>query len=226
MLEIWRKTGADIVRARKLPDENEPWRQRVRRRLFNRIFTRLSGVDLADASDFMLITRRVRQTWLAMEERNLFFRGMIAWLGFRVETIPFTVAHRQDGKSKWSTAALFRLAATALTSFSTLPLRLAMGVGVVFMLVSLLGMIYSLVYKLLGLAAPGFTTVILLQFFIGSLILLSLGVIGEYLGRIYEEVKRRPRFIIADRLGVDAAPPPAAATPDRTYANSKEAAQE
>jgi polyisoprenyl-phosphate glycosyltransferase len=201
MLEIWRKSGADVVRARKLADDKEPWAQHTRRRIFNAIFTRLSGVDLADASDFMLISRRVRQTWLAMEERNLFFRGMIAWLGFKVETIPFAVADRSDGKSKWSARALAHLAATALTSFSTLPLRLAMLVGVVFLFVAIAGMLYSLVYKLLGLAKPGFTTVIILQFFIGSLILLSLGVIGEYLGRIYEEVKRRPRFIVSESTG-------------------------
>lgn len=207
MVEVWRKSGADIVRARKLPNEKESWRLRLQRRFFNGIFTRLSGVDLTDAADFMLISRRVRQTWLAMEERNLFFRGMIAWLGFKVENIPFAVGDRQDGRSKWSTTALVRLGATALTSFSTLPLRLAMVVGVVFMLISVVGMIYSLVYKFLGFAKPGFTTVILLQFFIGSLILLSLGVIGEYLGRIYEEVKRRPRFIISDRLGGESASP-------------------
>ena len=133
-----------------------------------------------------------------MGERNLFFRGMVAWLGFDRREVSFRVPDRIVGSSGWSIFRLIRLAVTAVTSFSSASLHIVTLVGGIFLLFAALLGVQTLINKLSGIAVSGFTTVILLQLIVGSMLMISLGIIGEYIARIYEEVKRRPRYLVRD----------------------------
>lgn len=198
MVRIWRSGAADVIEATKETGSRESIVVGWRRRLFSVAMRRLAGLDLEGASDFRLFTRPVREAWLRMGEKNLFFRGMLAWLGFRRVKVPFRVADRAAGKSRWSTSQLVAFALGSLTAFSNVPVRLASLLGFTFSGFAAVFGTYALVLKLSGSALTGFTTVILLQLIVGSGMFLSLGIIGEYVGRIYEEVKNRPRYVISD----------------------------
>jgi hypothetical protein len=176
--------------------------------VFNFLMTRLSGFHLAGASDFKLLDRKVVEAWLRMSETQLFYRGMVAWLGFRRATVPFDVVDRPMGHSAWSWIRLVRLAVTALTSFSSLPLHGVTLMGL-FFLVAAVGVGAQVLYMYTtGQAVTGFTTVILLQLGIGAITMVSLGIIGEYVASIYHETKRRPRYVIADDFATPDEPVP------------------
>lgn len=198
MMAHWR-AGADIVEAVKRFREEESWFSRIRAKIFNTFFSYFSGFDLHDASDFKLMDHRVLEAWRSMGERNLFFRGMCAWLGFKRVQIQFDVRERVDGQSNWSLMQLVRLAVTAVTSFSSVPLHLVTLTGIAFTFFAIILGIQTLYLKFSGNAIDGFTTVILLLLVIGAVVMLGLGIIGTYITRIYEEVKARPRFIVAER---------------------------
>jgi polyisoprenyl-phosphate glycosyltransferase len=161
---------------------------------------KLAGVNLKGVSDFKLMNRRVVDAWQQMQERNVFFRGMTAWLGFKHVQIPFEVPQRAAGATGWSFAKRMKLALTGISAFSSLPLQFVTIAGLLFFGFSVLFGIYTLVLQLAGRSVSGFATVILLLLIIGSLLMLSLGIIGEYLARIYEEVKGRPRYVIASSI--------------------------
>ena len=196
MLEAWTQ-GADVVEAVKVYRSSHPGRTRAN--LFYRLFAALTGEDLQGASDFKLMDRRVLDAWRSLGERNLFFRGMHAWLGFRRVQLPFEVPERAGGHTGWSAWALLRLAITAVTSFSSAPLQLISLAGGAFAVFALVLGVQTLYQKMSGHALDGFTTVILLLLVIGSVTMLGLGIIGSYIARIYDEVKARPRYIIAER---------------------------
>jgi polyisoprenyl-phosphate glycosyltransferase len=201
MVRLWQTSGVDIVEAVKSKRGPESFTQRFGALLFYVVFSKLAGVDLKGTSDFKLMSRRALNAWLHMEERNVFFRGMTAWLGFARVQIPFEVPVRAAGKTGWSLPTRFKLALTGLSAFSWLPLQFVTLAGLVFFIFSVLFGIYTLALQLTGRSVSGFATVILLLLIIGSLLMLSLGIIGEYLARIYEEVKRRPRYVIASSIG-------------------------
>jgi dolichol-phosphate mannosyltransferase len=138
-----------------------------------------------------------------MPENQTFFRAMASWTGYRTAKVSFDVQEPRRGKSRWSTLALFKLALGAITSYSSLPMQVVTGFGIIFFIFSVVLMIQTLVMKLSGRAVEGFTTVILLLLIIGSVIMFSLGVIGLYLSRIYNEIKRRPRYLIDQKMGFD-----------------------
>jgi glycosyltransferase involved in cell wall biosynthesis len=161
---------------------------------------KLSGFKLKGASDFKLIDQRVLDTWLAMRERNVFFRGMTAWMGFTTIQVPFEVGPRRAGKSGWSYLRRAKLALIGITTFSSFPLHFVTFAGVIFFIFAVGLGIQTLYLKLAGRAFTGFATVILLELIIGSLLMISLGIIGEYLARIYEEVKGRPRYIVTESI--------------------------
>lgn len=202
MVRLWRDEKVEVVEAQKTRSHRESMAVRTRRRIFNSLVRKTSGFDLNEASDFKLMDRKVIDAWRRMGERSLFFRGMVAWLGFRVTRIPFEVNEGARTGSSWSLLGLLNLALVGLTAFSSLPLRMAGILGGVFFLFAVFSSIYTLAYRMLGHSEPGFTTVILLQIFTSSLILLCLGVIGEYLARIYDEVKARPRFVVTEHTGM------------------------
>src|SRR5438552_3193339 len=200
LIENWRGSGADVVEAFKRKRGRESLASKFGALTFYVILNKLSGFELKGASDFKLLDRRVVDTWLAMRERNVFFRGMTAWMGFRTIQIPFEVGPRRAGKSGWSYLRRAKLALIGITTFSSFPLRLVTFAGTIFFLFAVGLGIQTLYLKIAGRAFTGFATVILLELIIGSLLMISLGIIGEYLARIYEEVKGRPRYIVAESI--------------------------
>lgn len=197
MVSLWQE-GYEVVEAVKEDRGQESSVSRFSASLFYKIMNRLSGFNLENASDFKLMDKKVVAALLQMPERETFFRGMSAWVGYTRKEIYFKVPQRETGKSRWSPLKLVRLAITAFTSFSSLPLQFVTFIGILFMLGSVVLGIQTLVMKLRGLAIGGFTTVILLLLIVGSCLMISLGMIGMYIARIYNEVKARPRYIISE----------------------------
>ena len=200
MVRLWRESQVDVVEAVKVSRGQELIISKIRARVFYYVLKKLSGYDIDNASDYKLINRKVVNAWLTMGERKLFFRGMIAWLGFKRVQLPFEVQERSGGRSRWTTFQLVRLALTAVTSFSSLPLQFVTVFGLIFLVFSIILGGQTLFLKIVGSAVSGFTTVIILLLIIGSFLMISLGIIGDYIGKIYEEVKGRPRYIVAQRI--------------------------
>lgn len=198
MYTIWRSGSVDIVEAVKRSRGDEPFLSRVAANGFYSLFSNMSGINLRNASDFKLMDRRVVDAWKELPERNIFFRGMSAWVGFTRHQIEFDVSERADSVSKWSTLGLLRLALTGITAYTSAPLHLVTVGGMIFIMF-FFGMGISTLYQYsTGQAVSGFSTVILLLLIIGGAILVALGIIGAYLARIYDEVKARPRYLISD----------------------------
>ena len=197
MIKIWQGGDIDIVEAVKASRGKETLFSKITAWMFYMLWNKLSGFELRGASDYKLLDRRAVDAYLKMQERNVFFRGMTAWLGFRRAQIPFEVAERSGGSSGWSIFRLIRLAITGITAFSALPLQLVTFVGFMFLIFSVIFGVYTLALQLYGLSVSGFATVILLILFTGSLLMISLGIVGVYLERIYEEIKFRPRYVIS-----------------------------
>ncbi len=200
MVRMWQNSGADIVEAVKSKRGRESLSSRVGAQLFYFILNRLSGFHFKGASDFKLMNRKAVDAWLKMHERNVFFRGMTVWMGFTTVQIPFEVAPRSVGQSTWSIFKRLKLALVGITAFSSFPLHLVTFSGVIFLVLSVILGLETLYLKLVGQAVSGFATVILLELIIGSFLMISLGIIGEYLARIYEEVKGRPRYLVSDSI--------------------------
>ena len=196
MLRKWQE-GYDIVEGVKLTRGKESLSSRLNAQVFYGLFKIFSGYDLRNASDFKLLDRKVVEHWRSLGEHDTFFRGLSAWLGFKRATFSFEVAARQTGGSKWSIYHLAKLSLNAITGFSAMPLQFVTFLGMILLAGSLIIAIQTLVNWFSGHAASGFTTVILLQLLIGGSIMLSLGLIGIYLARIFTEVKGRPRYIIS-----------------------------
>jgi len=200
MVRLWQTTGADIVEAVKTKRGPESFFGRMGALLFYVMLNKLAGVNLKGVSDFKLMSRKAVNAWLEMPERNVFFRGMTAWLGFTHVQVPFEVPGRAEGSTGWSFPTRLKLALTGISAFSSLPLQFVTIAGLLFFTFSIFFGLYTLVLQLAGRSVSGFATVILLLLIIGSLLMLSLGIIGEYLARIYEEVKRRPRYVVTSSI--------------------------
>jgi glycosyltransferase involved in cell wall biosynthesis len=200
MITLWKK-GYEVVEAVKEDRGGESLTNRFGASLFYKIMHRLSGFSLENASDFKLLDAKVVKALLQMPEKETFFRGLSAWVGYSRARVYFKVQKRKHGKSGWSRVKLFRLAVTAFTSFSSLPLQFVTFIGILFLIGSFILGIQTLVMKFRGLAVDGFTTVILLLLITGSCLMISLGMIGTYIARIYNEVKARPRYIISEECG-------------------------
>ena len=203
MVRLWQSSGADIIEAVKRRRGRESLSSKLGALLFYLILNKLSGFHFKGASDFKLMNRKAVDAWLKMRERNVFFRGMTVWMGFTTVQIPFEVAPRSAGRSTWSILKRLKLALIGITAFSSFPLHLITFAGAVFLGLSVILGVDTLYLKLAGQAVSGFATVILLELIIGSFLMISLGIIGEYLARIYEEVKGRPRYIVAESIESD-----------------------
>jgi len=204
MLNRWKSSGADIVEAVKIRRGRESVASKLGALLFYQVLNKLSGFHFKGASDFKLMNRKAVDAWLQMPERNLFFRGMTVWMGFKTVQVPFEVVARSAGQSAWSAFKRLKLALVGITAFSSFPLHFVTLAGGIFLIVSVVLGVQTVYLKLAGRAVSGFATVILLELVIGSLLMISLGVIGEYLARIYEEVKRRPRYVVMESINTDA----------------------
>lgn len=203
MISIWRQANVEIVEAVKVTRGKESLVVKLGAKFFYTILKKLSGYDLKGASDYKLLDRKAVNAWLKMGERNLFFRGMSAWLGFRNVQIPFQVSARVGGKSGWSIFQLVKLATTGITAFSSSPLHFVSFSGCIFFVFAIILGAQAFYLKFTGRAVDGFTTVIVLLLIIGSLLMISLGIIGMYIARIYEEVKGRPRYLITEQININ-----------------------
>ena len=199
ILAMWEKwnAGAEVVEGIKSDRGKESLGYKLSAGLFYKIMSRLIKMDMSASSDFKLLDRKVVDVLLSLPERNTFFRALTFWAGFRTETVEYEVRERQFGKSKWSLWSLIKYAIANATSFSTLPLQLVTVFGVISIFGSIILFIQTLVRYFMGNSVEGFTTVILLILIIGGFIMLSMGIIGHYIARVYEEVKGRPKYIIS-----------------------------
>jgi dolichol-phosphate mannosyltransferase len=189
--------GADVVFGQRTVRHGESVAKRATSAAFYRLLHRLTDVKIpVDTGDFRLMSRRALNVLLAMPEQHRFIRGMISWIGFRQVALPFERSERFAGATKYPFSKMLRLAVDAVTSFSTRPLRLASYLGFGFGLLGLAGLIYTLGSWLRARTVPGWTSATSIFLLMGSAQLFVLGIIGEYLGRLYMEAKGRPLFII------------------------------
>jgi glycosyltransferase involved in cell wall biosynthesis len=200
MIRLWRN-GSTIVQVVKTGRGRESLLYGAFSYIFYGIVARLGVNSIRNATDFCLLDARAVQEWRRFGEKGLFFRGMSAWLGFKAGRVEFDVPPRVSGASRWTGFRLFKYALRSITAFTSAPLQIVTVLGIVVMIMALVLGTRALVLKFTG-AVPidGVTTIILLILFIGSSLMLGLGVIGEYVARIYDEVKGRPRYIVSEHF--------------------------
>lgn len=199
MYNIWKNNDTDIVEGKKNKRQNESFFSRFFANLFYSLLKACSNIELKNLSDFKLLDRSVIDVIKSMPERQTFFRAVSGWVGFNKEYVYFDVAERAAGTTKWSFFSLIKLAINSITIYSALPMQLVSFFGVSFFLFSIVLSIQSMYMKITGRAVEGFTTVIILLLMIGSILMISLGIIGMYLDKIYNEVKFRPKYIISEK---------------------------
>ena len=200
MFEAYLAEGLDVMDGIKRTRGHETPLYRWSAGAFNYLFSRLTGMDLERASDFKIMSRQVVTSLLDLQERGLFFRGLTAWVGFQHGTYEFDVCSRNHDTSSWTVWRLLRLGTNAITSYTSSVLHVVSLLGFFFALFAIVVGLQTLANKLAGNAVDGFTTVILLLLVIGAVIMVSLGIIGQYISRIYEEVKGRPRYVVRDEV--------------------------
>lgn len=200
MYRLWEQ-GYDVVEGVKSSRGKETPIHKFCANSFYGIISKLTDIDMTNASDFKLLDRRAIEALLLMPERTPFFRALSSWIGFKTATVSFEVQERTVGTSKWSMWSLVKYAIRNITSFSGAPMQFVTFMGWVMLIFSFIFAIQSLYRYFTGTALEGFTTVILLLLIIGSLLMISLGIIGHYISRIYDEIKGRPRYIISKRCG-------------------------
>jgi glycosyltransferase involved in cell wall biosynthesis len=213
-VQHWRK-GANMVYGTRIDRDADSLPHRLAAGLFYKLFEKLSGTALPQgAGDFRLFDRKALDAMNRMGERVRFNKGLYAWLGFRSVGVPFSVPPRTTGHSRWRVRRLTRFALDGLASFSTVPLKVWSYLGLI---VSLFAFCYAMIILLktliYGADVPGFPTLIISVMFFAGVQLISLGVLGEYLGRMYEEVKGRPLFLVAEELGLERHAAPANGPP-------------
>ena len=203
MYRLWQQ-GYQVVEGVKASRGKENPLHGVGAKGFYAVISRATGIDMSRASDFKLLDRRAVDVLLAMREKNAFFRALSSWIGFSAAQVEFEVQPRAAGSSKWSIRSLVRYAVTNVAAFSAAPLQIVTLLGAAVFVCSVGLGLWSLWQKLTGQALEGFTTVILLQLLIGSILMICLGIIGYYVAKIYEELKDRPRYIIMEKSGEEA----------------------
>lgn len=206
MLAKWRE-GYDVVYGIRASREGETWFKVTTAKLFYRIIHRITSINIPlDTGDFRLMDRRVVNALRGMHERNRFLRGMVPWVGYRQIGVEYNRAARYAGEAKFtSVKKMLPFALDAITSFSYFPLQLATIMGFLFAAISFIAIVAVVLIRLFGPHEPllGQATTLVAVLFLGSVQLICLGIIGEYLGRIYDEVKGRPLYLIQESWGVD-----------------------
>lgn len=200
MLLLMEKEGADIIDGVKSNRGQESLKYKVFAKGFYRTLKTITGLEMDNSSDFKLMNFHVIEQLRSFHERNLFFRGIVSWVGFKVVKMPFAVDERKTGTSHFSFGRLVFLALSAILSYTSKPLYLTIFSGFLFLIFALVVGVQTIYNFFFGHAISGFSTVILLILITGSMIMLSLGIIGVYISRIYEEIKRRPRYIIDKKV--------------------------
>jgi polyisoprenyl-phosphate glycosyltransferase len=203
MLDRWR-AGADVVYAVRTERAGETAFKRTTARWFYRLFRRLADIDLEpEAGDFRLMDRRALDALLAMPERNRFLRGMSVWVGFNQTAVTFQREPRAAGASKYTLGRMLRFSFDAITSFSHRPLQIATLLGFAFAAIAFLLIPLTVVARYTNIYERGVPSTIVIILLLGGIQLIGIGIIGEYVGRIYDEVKRRPLYVVRDRTNTD-----------------------
>lgn len=204
MLDDWRH-GSDVVYAVRRERAGETRAKLTTARWFYRLFSRLAQIDLhQNAGDFRLLDRSALDALGSMRERNRFLRGMTVWIGFRQSAIEYDRDARHAGETKYTPRKMVRFSLDAISSFSHIPLQAATLLGFLFSAIAFLGIPVAIGFRLAGEFVPGVTTVLLAVLLLGGIQLITVGIIGEYLGRVYDEVKQRPLYIVRDQLNAPA----------------------
>jgi len=203
MIAKWH-AGAKIVHAVKRSREQDSAWKKFAASSINHLISGLGGINIKNSSDFKLLDREIVNIIIhQLPEKQRFFRGLTSWLGFTEDYIYFDVAEREGDKSKWSFWALLELAITALTSFTGFPLRIITFLGMLTLILGF-GVASDALWSLLHhQAVSGYTTIIICLLILGSFTMISLGIIGEYIAKIYDEVKGRPHYLISGSVGID-----------------------
>ena len=199
MYRLW-EDGAMVVEGVKRSRGKENRLHGFCAGVFYRIMSAATHVDMSRASDFRLLDRKVAEELLAMPERNTFFRALSSWVGYRTETVEYDVGERLYGKTKWSVSALVRYAIRNMIAFTSAPLRFIAYLSAASLLLTFILAVQTLIRFLMGRSVDGFTTVILLILLLGTLLLISQGIMSLYLATMFEEIKARPRYLIAAYL--------------------------
>jgi polyisoprenyl-phosphate glycosyltransferase len=205
MIDRW-QDGYQVVYAQRTKRKQESWFKRLTAYVFYRLLKRLADVDIpADTGDFCLMDRQVVDLLNSMPERNRYIRGLRAWIGFRQTAVKFERDPRFAGEVKYTFKKSLALAINSLVSFSKVPLRLSTYLGLFSALIALFMAVLVLYWRLRQPESPvtGLATILIAVFFLGSVQLISIGILGEYIGRIYEEVKGRPAYTIAEIVGLE-----------------------
>jgi len=200
MYRLWEQ-GYEVVEGVKRSRGREGKMHKASAGLFYKIISKAVKIDMSRASDFKLMDRMAVEALLNMPERNAFFRALSSWVGYQSAFVEFDVGEREEGESKWSAWSLVKYAITNIAAFSAAPMQLVTIAGLLVLLMGIILGIQTLIKYFIGHAVAGFTTVILLILLIGSIIMISLGIIGYYISKIYEEVKGRPRYLVSKRTG-------------------------
>ncbi len=201
MVRLWKEEGYDVVEGVKADRGKESLGSKLAALFFYRAFRKTTGIDIGVASDFKLLDRSVVEAWKQLPERNTFFRGLSAWVGYKRYAMPFEVAPRAGGETKWTFKSLTRLAVNSITAYTSAPLFIVFWLGILMGIAAVVMAVQTLCMYFSHNAETGFSTVILLLLFIGSAIMISLSIIGLYIAKIYDEVKGRPRYIIKTKRG-------------------------
>jgi|HigsolmetaAR202D_1030399.scaffolds.fasta_scaffold06653_3 Glycosyltransferases involved in cell wall biogenesis len=203
MLDRWRE-GSDVVYAVRRERLGEGRVKLLTARWFSTLFTRLAELDIpANAGDYRLLDRRAVDALLRMRERSRFMRGMTVWVGFTQSSVEYDRDPRYAGETRYRWRTLLRISLDAISSFSHVPLQIATVVGFIVSFIAFLGIPYVVVSRLFNLYVEGLSTVLFAILFLGGIQLITLGIIGEYISRIYDEVKRRPLYLVGERRNLD-----------------------
>jgi dolichol-phosphate mannosyltransferase len=203
MISKWEEEGYDVVEGVKESRQKESLINKVGSIFFYNTLRLLAGYDMRRDTDYKLLDRKVINVYLTLREKVRFFRALIPFLGFKTAKVSFRPDDRVSGQSKFSLFRLFNLAISTITSFSTIPLHIVTLLGILTLLFSFYLGIDTLYMKLSGQAIGGFATVILIILIIGSILMIALGIIGEYIARIFEEIKDRHLYVINETLNID-----------------------
>lgn len=203
----WRE-GFDVVNAARASRQGETWFKRASASAFYKVFEWVAPIRLArDTGDFRLLSRQVVDSLGRLPERSRMMKGLFAWVGFRQAYVPYERPPRRAGHSQWSVGRLFKLAIDGITSFSAWPLRIWSFLGAVIALLAFVYAAFLIVRTLIfGVVVPGYASMMVVLLFVAGVQLMGLGVLGEYLGRVFEEVKQRPLYLVMESHGIDENP--------------------
>lgn len=212
MVDQWR-AGFDVVYGVRETRDGESTMKLATAALFYRLLTRLTNIQIpTDVGDFRLMSRRAVTELSRLREKDRFVRGLVSWIGFKQTGVLYNRDKREAGETKYPYRKMIKFALDGITSFSTVPLRLATWMGYTSALLAVLYLIYVVIMRLLGFTVEGWATIMVAMLFLGSVQLICLGILGEYLGRVFNEVKPRPMYVVEELVAAPSTDHPAETT--------------